>query len=240
VKPIKKTTKKAVKKKSLRPLAKKITRKLPLVKKQPAKSKLPKNKPSIKETLKVEQSRVQESKFSAANPYFSGSEIVEELPRSYGKDRLVILTRDYRWIYAYWELNPAKHEDFLNSAKLLRVYDVTRINFNGSNANKFFDIEIPAGLDNWYIDTHEPGRNWCVELGYRGNDGKFVPLLRSNTAATPLEGPSDIVDEEWISLQDLFSQFYETGFNFAKNERSSDSLSSSGIASMKSPAKTVT
>ena len=86
------------------------------------------------------------------------------LPKSYGDTKIVILPRDPLWFYAYWEvaadtyskLKEKVGEGKFNSSRwALRVYDVTGIRFNGSNANRYFDIVIGFGADNWYVNVGE-------------------------------------------------------------------------------------
>lgn len=179
-----------------------------LRRKAPSKKGPAKKNPLQKKGLEPEQLKVQEAKFSIGKQAIPENAPTKELPSSYGKDRLVILVRDPRWIYAYWELSRKNYGELLGAPKVLRVYDVTQIIFTGANAHKFFDIGISAQADNWYIHTGEPGRSWCVELGVKESDGKFVPLLRSNTVTAPQEEPSALIDEEWVIPEDLFLRLY--------------------------------
>lgn len=139
-----------------------------------------------------------------------------ELPQKYDKDIIVAQVRDPWWLYAYWEVRDATYQrlkgelgGFFDSAKkALRVYDVSYINFNGSNAHRLFDIEVAHDANSWYIDTGGPGRSWCVDLGLKLSDGRFIVIARSNIVMTPLEGPSWITDEEWMVPDELFAKLY--------------------------------
>ncbi len=141
-----------------------------------------------------------------------------ELPERYNKDIMVLMVRDPWWVYAYWDVRDAtyqrlKHEIgslFDTAKKALRVYDVTAISFSGLNAHRFFDIEIGHDAYNWYIDTGTPGRSWCVDLGLKLTDGRFITIVRSNVVTTPLDGPSRVTDEEWMVPEDLFVKLYAT------------------------------
>ncbi|MCM8791538.1 MAG: DUF4912 domain-containing protein [Candidatus Omnitrophica bacterium] len=141
---------------------------------------------------------------------------VEDLPRGYGEDKLVLQTRDPWWIHAYWEISIHTYErvkselrEFFHSAKkTLRVYDVTNIIFDGTNAHRYFDIEINDYANNWYIDVGGPGRSWCVDLGLKLPDNRFITLVRSNVVRTPLDGPSWITDEEWMVPEEVFARLY--------------------------------
>lgn len=138
------------------------------------------------------------------------------LPQGYDKDLVVLQVRDPWWLHAYWEVREStwgklKNELarlFETAKKVLRVYDVSFINFNGSNAHRSFDIEMHHDARSWYIDTAGPGRSWCVDFGLRLSDGRFITIARSNIVTTPLDGPSWVTDEEWMVPDELFSRLY--------------------------------
>lgn len=146
---------------------------------------------------------------------------VPELPRSYGVDRLVLLVRDPYWLYAYWEVSATRMEEI--SAKygphvwnasraVLRVYDVTGINFNGSNANSFFDCSLNEHADSWHINVPGANRTYCVDMGRLFPDGTFVTILRSNFATTPRDALSDNLDEEWMWIEGIYRTLrYQAG-----------------------------
>jgi uncharacterized protein len=205
----------------------------------------------------LQETRVGQAKFStpAAFTYREAPRRVEELPGSYGKDKIVLMVRDPWWLYAYWEVISQTWEklsrrygDAFNSAKVvLRVYDISQIIFNGANAHRWFDIEVGFGANNWYIDTAGPGRSWCVDIGIRLLNGEFIMIARSNTVHAPLEGPSWITDEEWMIPEDIFARLYGMGFGFGRSspvgkawqERMRRALFSGVLASpgMASPVK---
>lgn len=143
---------------------------------------------------------------------------IADFPEKYDKDIIILQVRDPWWLHTYWEVRDNTYKKLKNelgnlfdSAKrVLRVYDVSYINFNGSNAHRFFDIELTHNATNWYIDTAGPGRSWCVDIGLRLSDGRFITICRSNTVTTPLDGPSWITDEEWMVPDDLFAKLYTT------------------------------
>jgi len=141
-------------------------------------------------------------------------------------------------------------EAFYAAKKVLRIYDVSQIVFDGANAHKFFDIEINHEANSWYIDTGGPGRSWCVDLGLRLPSGEFITIVRSNTVQTPIEGPSWITDEEWMIPEEMFGRLYGMGFGLGqsspvgkawqervKKALFSGVLASPGITSAASPVK---
>jgi hypothetical protein len=131
------------------------------------------------------------------------------LPSNYGDTKAVMLPRDPIWIYVYWEISQNVLEqlkskyarDFNPSNLTIRVYDVTDIDFDGSNANKFFDISINPHAVSWYINVGEFNRSWCVDVGYVLNNGEFVAVARTNSMTMPRHGVSNVTDEQWALLQ---------------------------------------
>jgi hypothetical protein len=211
-----------------------------------------------KENLDVQQMVIEQAKFSHPETTRMPRQTPHELPHQYDKDRIVLQVRDPRWIHAYWELRNQTYdrlkqelrEDFYRAKKVLRVYDVSQIIFNGQNAHRFFDIAIDEHANSWYIDTGSPGRSWCVDFGLLLSDGRFITIVRSNVVHTPLEGPSWITDEEWMIPEDMFARLYGMGFGLGRSspvgkawqERVrkalfSGAMASPGMASMASPVK---
>lgn len=214
-----------------------------------------------KEVLGMQETVVEKTKFStpeAAKP--TPRVMPQELPYGYGEDKIVLQVRDPWWIHAYWEITTFTFDklreqfgDAVFSAKrVLRIYDVSQIIFDGTNAHRFFDIEINPHANNWYIDTGSPGRSWCVDLGVVLADSKFITIVRSNTVHTPPEAPSRITDEEWMVPEEMFARLYGMGFGLGrsspvgkawqeriKRELFSGVLASPGITSLVSPVKKI-
>ncbi len=194
----------------------------------------------------TQETAVANTKFSHPEDLRSRS-AVQELPYGYDQDRMVLQVRDPRWLHAYWDIRNQTldgfksrlRDDFYRSRRVLRVYDITNIAFNGNNANSFFDIQINEFASSWYIDTNGPGRSWCVDLGFMLPDGRFITILRSNVVQTPLDGPSCVTDEEWMIPDEMFARLYGMGFGLGKSspvgkawtERLRQEIFSSGVSS---------
>jgi hypothetical protein len=214
-----------------------------------------------REVLGVQETVVGKTKFSTPESVRRLPRTMpQDLPAGYGKDKIVLQTRDPWWIHAYWEVTAETFDRlreqfgnaFFNAKRILRVYDVSHIIFDGTNAHRFFDIEISSYANNWYIDTGGPGRYWCVDLGLLLSDNRFITIVRSNTVFTPLEGPSWVTDEEWMVPEDMFARLYGMGFGLGrsspvgkawqeriKRELFSGVLASPGITSVASPVKKI-
>ncbi|MDD5254931.1 MAG: DUF4912 domain-containing protein [Candidatus Omnitrophica bacterium] len=210
-----------------------------------------------KETIGIRETVIEKTKFSHPEAERSRRIMVEELPGSYGKDRIVLQVRDPWWLHSYWEITAGTLEGikgrlgdrFWGAKKIVRVYDVSNINFDGNNAHRFFDVDV-GDATNWYIDAGGPGRSWCADIGLLLGNGEFITIARSNTVSTPLDGPSWITDEEWMIPEEMFARLYGMGFGFGrsspvgkawqermKRELFSGVLASPGITSVSSPAK---
>ncbi len=205
------------------------------------------NKQQEKEMPSFQETAIANTKFSnTQTPYFTRN-LPQELPTYYDQDKIILQVRDPRWLHSYWELRGQTIEglknrlkdEFYRAKRVLRVYDVSNIIFNGNNANSFFDIIVNDYANSWYIDTNGPGRSWCVDLGLMLADGRFITIVRSNVVQTPIDGPSWITDEEWMIPDDMFARLYGMGFGLGKSspvggawqERIKQGLFSSGLSS---------
>jgi len=157
------------------------------------------------------QEQVEEAKYYVGAPI--GRPVVDrevgELPRSYGTDRLVLLPRDPWWLFAYWEITPASRVEALRALgdeaagtrEVLRVYDVTFIEFDGQNAWSWFDVDFAPGAESWYVNVGKPATSYCAELGLRTASGRFLPLVRAATVQTPSSQPAPEAQVRWATLK---------------------------------------
>jgi len=180
-------------------------------------------------------------------------EMPRELPDNYGDNQIYLLVRDPHWLFAYWEIQKDHQEE--NLAKLggnwesvisiLRVYDVT----NPDRKPPFFDVVLKNMATAWYLNVL-PNHSYYVEIGLLHRDGRFISLARSNYVTTPRSGMSEIIDEQWMSVD--FDKMYALsgGFQVGKSsaelrkmmeERLKGAISSGSgagaISSMASPVR---
>ena len=131
------------------------------------------------------------------------------LPSHYGDTKAVMLPRDPIWMYIYWEIAQTTIDEIKNkygaefdsSNLTIRVYDVTDINFTGTNAHKHFDVSVNPHALSWYVNVGEFNRSWCVDVGYTLKNGEFVAVARTNSMIMPRHGVSSVTDEQWALLQ---------------------------------------
>jgi hypothetical protein len=149
-------------------------------------------------------------------PPSAASSSVEDryvIPTGYGEDRLVLMVKDPRWLFAYWEIRPetersVRHQllpsEIPDLRSVLRVYDVTDVEFPLEPAHRWFDITLSGLATSWYIETNAPNRSFIVEIGLLTVTGRFFMLARSNQVTAPRAGPSEIIDEAWATTDELF------------------------------------
>ena len=140
------------------------------------------------------------------------------LPADYGDTKITILPRDPICIFAYWSVSKQYFDNlknkygesvFVDSQLIIRVYDTTDINFDGNNANRYFDVFVTPNSNSWYINVGEFNKSWCADLGYLTKDGKLILLARSNKVSMPRYGVSNITDEQWALLQVEFEKLLQ-------------------------------
>jgi hypothetical protein len=131
------------------------------------------------------------------------------LPEGYGDNRLVIMSRDPFWFFAYWEITHERAEqirvahgrDSWDRATLvLRVYDLGESAKTPIDSSSHFDVEVHKFARQWYVQVLVSGHVYVADLGLRWPDGKFVSLFRSNIIRQPVGRVSDRVDSEWMSV----------------------------------------
>jgi hypothetical protein len=137
----------------------------------------------------------------------------DKLPAGYGEDRITLMARDPSLTYAYWEATPerlVKERSWfgMEAALVVRIYDITGVQFDGRNAVGYFDQDIAEPTGSWYFETGRPGHSFCADLGMRSPEGRFLTLARSNYITMPRDGVSDVIDEEWMLADEEFWQLY--------------------------------
>ena len=119
--------------------------------------------------------------------------------RFWTKQKLVSFEHLTAWLIAknklfiFWELLEVKKElvsDYFNRPfnsypKVLKIYDVTHILFNGSNAHHVQEIILKDGQGESLLKELQPNRCYITELGIKRSENEFFPLLRSNAVHIP-------------------------------------------------------
>jgi uncharacterized protein len=102
---------------------------------------------------------------------------------------------------------------------VFRIYDVTDIKFNGSNAHTYYEFQLPEDKSYWLIKGIKATRCYLTEIGFRITHQHFFPVLRSNVVHGQLEIKESLSDElealpktivkgpEWLERVSTYSYY---------------------------------
>lgn len=146
------------------------------------------------------------------------------------KDRLVLMVRDSFWLHAVWTVTPlsvkraeaALAEHWHTARPYLRLLEVDTGHTTSASERVVREVEIHAGVTNWYIDVANPPHSYRVEIGYRAVSGKFFPIARSNSVTTPAPGTSDTIDENWTDIAANYEKIYALSGGYSEEHFSGD------------------
>jgi hypothetical protein len=135
--------------------------------------------------------------------------VMTHLPERYGHTEFVLMVVHPLLVYGYWEITPEDTRqaqqilgaEMKGACAVLRMYDVSFIDFNGSNAHHAFDIEVGLEAPGWYIHLWSPEKSYVADVGFRTRKGRFHAIVRSNTIHTPRTSPSPRTDEQWARVR---------------------------------------
>ncbi|MEJ6950288.1 DUF4912 domain-containing protein [Natronospora cellulosivora (SeqCode)] len=112
------------------------------------------------------------------------------LKEGYAKDYIRLFSRDPEYLYAYWEIN---NDEFFQNIPYLRLR-------NEKNEEEQ-EVEISHDSKNWYLKA-KASNSYRATIGYK-KDGIFYPLASSKTVYTPADRPSTVIDEHWMTIEEL-------------------------------------
>ncbi|PKL52300.1 MAG: hypothetical protein CVV37_01905 [Nitrospira bacterium HGW-Nitrospira-1] len=110
--------------------------------------------------------------------------IPPKLPEEYGENELLLMEVDPSTVFVSLEIKP-KDISGETGRLVLRVYDVTGLDFDSSHANGFFDIPLRNRVDSKFIDIKMPGKEVIMEIGLLHPDGAFKAIKQSNRVSMP-------------------------------------------------------
>lgn len=125
---------------------------------------------------------------------------VPDLPWAYEDDRVVLLVRDPRTLFVYWDFHPdtvRRAFEGLDAARtLLRV-----LMLGGSEPRTVREQDVDLGWRAFYVYELEPNRDYRIELVAHGADGREQLIgHRSNVATLPPNSPSAWVEDRFASI----------------------------------------
>jgi len=145
------------------------------------------------------------------------NEVSQYFTQPISDTRLVLMEIDPYKVHAYWNVNEndlahiqKKLGKSLKDTQLvLRIYDISCIYYDGTNAHSHFDIEIQGLRNNWYIDLWSPAKSYCADLGFRLPSGDFHAITHSNVIHTPPDSQSPIFEKKGLLVAEDFERIRE-------------------------------
>jgi len=100
--------------------------------------------------------------------------------------------------FAHWRIHQswidqtakAKGGAWHNCRLIVRLYDVTCIEFNGFNAHQVINMPVHTICGHMLFNLHKPGTNLIAEVGFELTNREFIPAARSAVVAMPPTGAS--------------------------------------------------
>lgn len=92
---------------------------------------------------------------------------------------------------------------------ILRLYDVSYITFNGFNAHRIQDLDLPGIAGNTFFNLPRPGTNQLGEVGFLLRGGEFIPAARSQViqfagdAVSPRHDHSALLVDEKLHVEEV-------------------------------------
>lgn len=130
---------------------------------------------------------------------------LEALPSEYGENGITLMTVNPYKLFAFWEVRKETLNIF-KGALNVRVYDVTGIDFDTTDAHSFHDRAGVERVGKMYIDV-SPAKEYIADIGIVYN-GIFISIARSPRVSTPGAGVS--AEEEF--QQEVFEDGIRIGY----------------------------
>jgi hypothetical protein len=172
-------------------------------------------------------------KFAATEPTrgYGFPDGAPELPENYGEDRLVLMTKDPEYLFAYWEITPglmAEGEKAKHPGSEYR--EAMRLNWAARDLFEPNYALLPVSLEarKWYLRVPRPGVSYQMELGWISDQGHFIALLGSNPSDAP---------ESWTATRRRLKAGGEGNSVLEYSLRVTQPLGSSGLGTVESVPK---
>jgi glycosyltransferase involved in cell wall biosynthesis len=102
------------------------------------------------------------------------------------------------YAFAHWRIRDEwvehtrrhKGDAWINCRLILRLYDISYIEFNGFNAHRIMDVGLPGLCGHLQLKLHRPGTWELGEVGFLLRSGEFVPAARSTVVPCAPDCPS--------------------------------------------------
>ncbi len=130
-------------------------------------------------------------------------EELADLPLGYDDSRIVLMSRDPQWAYAYWDIANQHKESLRRQGGIrlaLRFYDVTDIDLSLQRPHSLQQYECDELAREWYLPVPVSDRDYVIEIGYIAGDGRWLLLAQSAPVRIPPVYPSEWVDDQFVTI----------------------------------------
>jgi len=136
-----------------------------------------------------------------------------QIPNNYGENKLMLQVKNPKTAHLYWEYkldkvyevcHQAGYKGLGDAPLVLRVYNLSL----GGNYNVYYDIDITADNNSWYLNNLTPANIYEVKLGVLDKFGNIHTVLGSNRVSMPTNKISDVLDEEWMTVKETMDIIY--------------------------------
>jgi hypothetical protein len=144
---------------------------------------------------------------------------VQDIPWSYGRDRVTAMAVDPMLLFVYWEVtDPAitrareqLHAGGPGAWLNVRVYDTSGLIFDGTNARSYFDHRVERHDRQWFFRVGKPTSTAYVDIGLRSTEGYFVRIARTGRVDFPRAEPVPAERPEWLTVRAATGEISHVG-----------------------------
>ncbi len=124
------------------------------------------------------------------------------LPDAYRDDRLVLLARDPRTLFAYWDLTPwsERPPNATDDGLVLRIEDLTLLDFDRLGPSRHRDVAVDRLVGSVYVEIEHAAGTFRAEIGWRCADGTFAPRARSEVVTAPRDATPGHAPLRWLTV----------------------------------------
>ena len=133
-----------------------------------------------------------------------------ELPETYGRDEVEILSKDPHWYFIYWEvtdggLAQARQQLGLGATDgrlVLRVFVTTSVAGHSAREHREIrDLHLHNHHGKKYLESPKAGAHLRAAVGLLSAEGLFSPIAQSQPLRLPPTQPSTETAVEWAHVQ---------------------------------------
>ena len=132
-----------------------------------------------------------------------------DLPETYGRDEVEILSKDPHWYFIYWEVTEAGFATAHRQLEIaegagrlvLRIFVTTQAATGGREHREIRDLHLHARHGKKYLESPRAGAHLRAAVGLLTAEGLFSPIAQSHPLRLPPTQPSTETAVEWAHVQ---------------------------------------